>query len=215
MTRPRAQVLGSSRRNACSTVASCLGRLFVRVELQDENSKNARGHRIDVGRFTCAGQRAGRHMDRDDRALPGSGCDAHDGRHRAGRRGFTTGDWWRLTPDAPATMSTARGATVRLEHARRLRAALLLLGGAAGWTRRHHRRRVQLPAQGGTYVANEQNKGAIYTPSTNTWANLPPPAGVNRIGDSMCTVLPTGPHAGQLALGPNSGSKMYPSIRPH
>ena len=121
---------------------------------------------------------------------------------------YTTGNWWRLTPDASGSYvngTWSNGPTSSMPEgyaplyycsAVLPDGRLVIIGGEYNF-------------QGGTYVANEQNKGAIYTPSTNTWANLPPPAGVNRIGDSMCAVLPTGPHAGQLALGPNTSSNMY------
>lgn len=36
------------------------------------------------------------------------------------------------------------------------------------------------------------NKGAIYEPRTDTWANLPAPAGWNSVGDGQCAVLPDG-----------------------
>ena len=39
---------------------------------------------------------------------------------------------------------------------------------------------------GGTWT----NKGAIYNPLTNTWANLSAPPGWANIGDAQCTVLP-------------------------
>ncbi len=121
---------------------------------------------------------------------------------------YTTGNWWRLTPDAsgdyvngtwsagPVSAMPTGYAPLYYCSAVLPDGRLVIMGGEYNF-------------QGGTYVANEQAKGAIYTPATNTWDNLPPPAGVTRIGDSMCTVLPTGPNAGQLALGPNSGSNMY------
>jgi hypothetical protein len=121
---------------------------------------------------------------------------------------YTTGGWWRLTPDAsgsyvngtwsdgPVSSMPTGYAPLYYCSAVLPDGRLVIIGGEYNF-------------QGGAYVANEQTRGAIYTPSSNTWADLLPPAGVTRIGDSMCTVLPTGPHAGQLALGPNSTSSMY------
>ena len=42
--------------------------------------------------------------------------------------------------------------------------------------------------QGGVWT----NKGAIYNPVANTWANLPAPSGWTGIGDAQCQVLPDG-----------------------
>jgi len=125
-----------------------------------------------------------------------------------------TGNWWRLTPDASGnflngtwTLDSHMPIIGGIQYAPLYYCSavlpdgrLVIIGGEYNY---------QLSNGAFTYVTVETTKGAIYDPTTHTWANLPPPTGVSRIGDSMCSVLAIGPRAGQLALGPNSGSNMY------
>jgi hypothetical protein len=123
-----------------------------------------------------------------------------------------TGEWYRLTPDAfgsylngtwtsdshlPAGYAPLYYCSAVLPDNR-----LVVIGGEYNY---------EPNATTGvySYVVHETTKGAIYDPKTHTWANLPPPSGVSRIGDSMCSVLTNGPNAGKLALGPNANSNMY------
>jgi len=49
--------------------------------------------------------------------------------------------------------------------------------------------------EGGEYISNKAvwtTQGAVYTPSTNTWASVAPPAGWSTIGDASAVVLANG-----------------------
>jgi len=93
---------------------------------------------------------------------------------------YTTGNWWRLTPDAsgsyvngtwsagPVSTMPAGFAPLYYCSAVLPDGRLIIIGGEYNF-------------QNGAYVSVEQTKGAIYSPTTNTWTNLLPPAGVTRI----------------------------------
>ena len=137
-----------------------------------------------------------------------------DGSVLVERYASSTGDWWRLTPDAAGnyitgtwTYDSSMPVISGIQYAPLYYCSAVLPDGRAVIMGGEYN--YQLSGTAFTYVSVEETKGAIYNPATRTWTNLPPPAGVSRIGDSMCSVLATGPHKGQLAIGPNSGSKMY------
>ncbi|MGH9408519.1 MAG: hypothetical protein ACRD1V_03615, partial [Vicinamibacterales bacterium] len=136
-----------------------------------------------------------------------------DGTLLVERYASSTGDWWRLTPDATGsyvngtwTYDSSMPVISGTQYAPLYYCSAVLPDGRAVVIGEYN---YQLSGTSFTYVANEETKGAIYDPSTHTWTSIAPPAGVSRIGDSMCSVLATGPDAGQLALGPNSNSSMY------
>src|SRR5205809_228685 len=59
--------------------------------------------------------------------------------------------------------------------------------------------------ENGTYIVRQLNKGAIYSPYTNTWTSLAGPDGWARIGDMMCTVMPA---TGRLMLARQSSTQL-------
>jgi hypothetical protein len=137
-----------------------------------------------------------------------------DGSLLVERYASSTGDWWRLTPDASGSYITGtwtydssmpviggvQYAPLYYCSAVLPDGKVVIMGGEYNY---------QLSGTSFTYVSNEEAKGAIYDPATSTWTSVPPPSGITRIGDSMCSVLATGPNKGQLALGPNTTSAMY------
>jgi Kelch motif len=136
-----------------------------------------------------------------------------DGSVLVERYASSTGDWWRLRPDASGnyvngTWSYDSSLPVigGVQYAPLYYCSAVLPDGRAVVIGGEYN--YQLSGASFTYVTVETNKGAIYDPATRTWTALPPPT-TSRVGDSMCSVLTTGPHKGQLAIGPNSGSKMY------
>jgi hypothetical protein len=129
-----------------------------------------------------------------------------------------TGNWWRLTPDASGSYVNGTwtldshmplNGTPAIQYAPLYYCSAVLPDGRVVIQGGEYNWQFQASTNTYTYVSVETTKGAIYDPVTHTWANLPPPSGVSRIGDSMCSVLATGPRAGQLMLGPNSGTAVY------
>jgi hypothetical protein len=137
-----------------------------------------------------------------------------DGSVLVERYASSTGDWWRLTPDATGsyvngtwTYDSSMPVIGGIQYAPLYYCSAVLPDGRAVIIGGEYN--YQLSNGAFTYVTVETTKGAIYDPQTHAWTNLAPPSGVSRIGDSMCSVLASGPHKGHLAIGPNSGSKMY------
>jgi hypothetical protein len=97
-----------------------------------------------------------------------------------------SGTWKKLTPDSSGsyvngTWSTI--ATMPSGHTPRFFSSAVLPDG-------------RVIVEGGEYntgcASAWTNKGSIYDPVANTWANVPPPAGWAQIGDSQATVLANG-----------------------
>ncbi|HEY3884549.1 MAG TPA: hypothetical protein VGL62_05035, partial [Vicinamibacterales bacterium] len=137
-----------------------------------------------------------------------------DGTLLVERYASSTGDWWRLTPDASGnyingtwTYDSSMPVISGTQYAPLYYCSAVLPDGRAVIIGGEYN--YQLSGTSFTYVSNEENKGAIYDPATHTWTALAAPAGVSRIGDSICSVLTNGSNKGQLALGPNSNSSMY------
>ncbi len=136
-----------------------------------------------------------------------------DGSLLVERYASSTGDWWRLTPDAAGsyvngtwTYDSSMPVIGGVQYAPLYYCSAVLPDGRAVVIGGEYN--YQLSGTSFTYVTVETNKGAIYDPHTHAWTTLAPPT-TGRVGDSMCSVLATGSHKGQLAIGPNSGSAMY------
>src|SRR5215831_17193269 len=136
-----------------------------------------------------------------------------DGSLLVERYASSSGDWWRLTPDASGsyvtgtwTYDSSMPTIGGVQYAPLYYCSAVLPDGRAVIIGGEYN--YQMSGTSFTYVTVETNKGAIYDPRTRAWTALPPPV-TGRVGDSMCEVLATGPHKGQLAIGPNSGSAMY------
>lgn len=91
-------------------------------------------------------------------------------------------NWKKLIPDAHG--SYVNGTWVNLapmHHTRRYYASAVLRDG-------------RVFVSGGEYsdAGSETNKTEIYDPVTDTWTEIPGPAGWTRIGDAACAVLPDG-----------------------
>jgi hypothetical protein len=101
--------------------------------------------------------------------------------------GTATNHWWKLTPDI--TGSYVNGTWSQLADSRSDWGPLFYASAVLEDGR--------VFAMGGEYnelgaLEGFTNKGAIYDPVTNTWANLAAPAGWSSIGDAQCTVFPNG-----------------------
>lgn len=100
-------------------------------------------------------------------------------------QGNNESDWWQLTPDN--TGSYVNGTWTQLAslpsgYVPDAFSSAVLADG-------------RLLVIGGEYLNNNftlTNMGAIYQPTTNTWATLTPPKGWTYIGDSPNSVLPNG-----------------------
>ena len=103
-------------------------------------------------------------------------------------QGSSYTDWWKLTPDASG--SYLHGTWTQLASLPPLWnygpyafASAVLADG-------------RVLIEGGEYNLGGpfslSNKGAIYTPTTNTWAQVQPPPGWDYIGDSASIVMPNG-----------------------
>ncbi len=96
-----------------------------------------------------------------------------------------TAAWWRLTPDK--TGSYVNGTWTKLPampggYDPLYFASAILPDG-------------RMIVEGGEYLGNAEawtNRGAIYSPTTNTWKAVAPPKGWNSIGDAQSDVLPNG-----------------------
>jgi hypothetical protein len=117
---------------------------------------------------------------------------------------FASLNWWRLQPDATGdyvhgtwTKMAPLPADANYNPLYYCSAVLpdgrvVIMGG-------------EYNLENGTYVVRELNTGAIYSPFTNTWASLPGPSGWTRIGDMMCTVMPS---TGRLLLARQSSTQL-------
>ncbi len=96
-----------------------------------------------------------------------------------------TADWWKLTPSNTGSYvngTWSQMASLPNSYGPLYYASAVLADG-------------RVIVIGGEYNFGSgvwTNKGAVYTPTTNTWAILNAPAGWSQIGDAQCTVLPNG-----------------------
>lgn len=98
---------------------------------------------------------------------------------------IVTNHWWKLTPDengdyVNGTWTQLHDAAV--DHAPLFYSSAVLADG-------------RVVVCGGEYnngAAVWTTRSEIYNPVTNLWADITPPAGFTKIGDSQCVVLPNG-----------------------
>jgi hypothetical protein len=96
------------------------------------------------------------------------------------------GQWWKLTPDANGSYVSGRWSQ--------------LASMPAGYTPKYFASAVlpdgRVLVEGGEYNGSgtivETSLGAIYQPTTNTWASVSPPSGWSQIGDAPSVVLANG-----------------------
>jgi len=117
---------------------------------------------------------------------------------------FASLNWWRLRPDASGnylngtwTKMASLPADANYNPLYYCSAILpdgrvVIMGGEYNF-------------ENGTYVVRQPTTGAIYNPLTDTWTSLAGPAGWNRIGDMMCTVMPA---TGRLMLARQSSTQL-------